>query len=88
MFSNPYRVLILGYLPAKNHAGWWDIREFLEEHLGPVDPNTLSFHLKALIQRGHVTATGRQDKPVYQVGQVPPDTSQAMDSVARRIGGG
>jgi len=83
--SNIYRTMTLGYLVVKKRGTWSDIKKFLESQVGPVNPNTLHFHLKALVQNGFVIATGNQEKPVYQIGQLPPEIRQSISHVIELI---
>jgi len=83
--SNIYRTMTLGYLLVEKKGTWSDIKKFLETHLGPVNPNTLHFHLKALIQNGFVIAAGSREKPVYQIGDLPPEIRQSVNSVTKLI---
>lgn len=84
--SNVYRTMILAYLIARNQGSWSEIKKFLESNLGSVNPNTLHFHLKALIQRKFVVAVGSEEKPSYQIGELPKEIRQHVGRVANLIG--
>lgn len=83
--SNIYRTMTLGYLVAKKRGTWSDIKKFLESYVGPVNPNTLHFHLKVLVQNGFIVAKGRQEKPVYQIGRLPSEIRRSIREVVRLI---
>ena len=83
--SNVYRTMTLGYLVAKKEGTWSDIKKFLESQVGPVNPNTLHFHLKALVQNGFIVAKGSQEKPVYQVGQMSREIERSIGAVIKLI---
>jgi hypothetical protein len=79
--------MTLTYLLSEKKGTWSDIKKFLEAHLGPVNPNTLHFHLKALIQNGFVIAVGSQEKPVYQIGELPLEIRHSVDNMTKLIKG-
>ncbi len=65
--SNIYRVLIIIYLYKRDNAKWSEIKEFIERYTGNVNPNTLQFHLKALIHIGYVKRSGSNDSSIYSL---------------------
>lgn len=83
--SNVYRTMTIAYLLVKKKGTWSDIRKFIEANLGPVNPNTLHFHLKALLQNGFIVATGSQEKPIYQIGELPPEIRQSVDPMTKLV---
>jgi DNA-binding HxlR family transcriptional regulator len=83
--SNVYRTMTLGYLDVKKRGSWSDIKKFLEGQVGPVNPNTLHFHLKALVENGFIVATGSQEKPVYQIGVLSPEIRQSISHITKLI---
>ena len=83
--SNVYRTMTLGYLVVKKRGTWSDIKKFLGSHVGPVNPNTLHFHLKALVQNGFIVARGKQEKPVYQIGYLPSEIRWSVREVVKLI---
>lgn len=83
--SNIYRVVTLAYLTTNDQATWSDIRRFIETNLGSVNPNTLHFHLKALLQNGFISTEGSQEKPVYRLGELPPDIKETIASMTKVI---
>jgi DNA-binding HxlR family transcriptional regulator len=71
ILSNIYRTLILIHLYKKDNSTWSEIKEFLEKNNGTVNPNTLHFHLKALIKAGYVKHSGSEESSIYQIDQIP-----------------
>ena len=69
--SSPGRLLILSYLSQNGTSSWSEILKFLSSELGPVNPNTLHFHLKTLIQVHWVKRSGSEDSPAYSVSKLP-----------------
>jgi len=69
--SNPGRLLILSYLYQDGTATWSEILKFLSSEIGPVNPNTLHFHLKTLIQVHWIKRSGSEDSPSYTVTKLP-----------------
>jgi len=67
VLANPFRVLLLYAVSALGEAKWSDVKVLLEEVLGGVNPNTLSFHLKRLIDAGWIVKTGSPEDPRYTV---------------------
>ncbi len=85
VLSNTYRTITLGYLIAKQRGSWSDIKRYLETQLGPVNPNTLHFHLKTLIENRFIIPTGDPEKPVYQIGELPSEVRESLSSIAKLI---
>lgn len=71
--SNPYRILILAILADKKRATWSDIKRVLEGYSGTVNPNTLHFHLRALMVTKMIRRWGTNDIIIYTLGDVPDD---------------
>ncbi|MBA3751151.1 MAG: hypothetical protein H0X03_09745 [Nitrosopumilus sp.] len=65
--SNIYRVLILMYLNNNNNSNWSKIKEFIEQSSGIVNPNTLHFHLKSLINMRYIKRSGSRDSITYKL---------------------
>lgn len=85
VLSNPYRTLILAFLLKKKEASWSDIKQFLESNVGSVNPNTLQFHLKALLHANMVRRFGSEDNIVYVPGVVPSEISGMLDEVVQKL---
>ena len=81
--SNTYRSLILIYLSDKKEATWTEIRNFLESNSGRLNPNTLQFHLKALIENGFVVRFGHEVKSLYKLGKIDKVVTDMLRSVPR-----
>ena len=65
LFSNPARSLIAVILHGMGEASWADIKSHVETLTGPMNPNTLSFHLGRLIKSGLVEKVGTEQQPRY-----------------------
>lgn len=85
ILSNPYRTLILAFLLKKKEASWSDIKQFLESNVGSINPNTLQFHLKALLHANMVRRSGSEDNIVYTPGIVPNEISVMLDEVVQKL---
>jgi DNA-binding HxlR family transcriptional regulator len=78
ILSNNYRILLLAYLIEKHEATWSNIKQFLEDYSGSVNPNTLHFHLKTLIEADLIKRLGSEEKTVYSIGKIPTDISEEI----------
>ena len=68
VLANPLRVVILGIINSRNVISWTDLKTDLEKILGPINPNTLAFHLKKLIAKGYIVRMGNKE-PKYRINQ-------------------
>lgn len=68
LFSNPLRILVLASIVARGVASWSEVKSDLEELVGPVNPNTLAFHINRLVEAGVVE---RRVGPRYAARKVP-----------------
>jgi DNA-binding HxlR family transcriptional regulator len=78
ILSNVYRTLILLYLYKTKGSTWSEIKEFLQKNNGIVNPNTLHFHLKALINAGYIKRSGSEDLSIYQIDKIPSNILQEI----------
>lgn len=92
MLSNVYRVLIVAYLLEHKEGSWSEIKHFLESRCGTVNPNTLHFHLKSLSEASFIKRVGSEDKPSYEIDQLPGEIAntvrKATHSTGRTTAGG
>lgn len=65
LFSNPIRILISLTIQNLEEAGWADIKKNVEKISGPLNPNTLSFHLGKLIDSKLIEKIGTSEQPKY-----------------------
>lgn len=65
LFSNPIRALISLSMYKLREGRWADIKRELEEIKGPINPNTLSFHLGRLLESGLILKIGPENQPRY-----------------------
>ncbi|HVX02280.1 MAG TPA: hypothetical protein VHA09_03935 [Nitrososphaera sp.] len=80
VMSNIYRTMITAFLRKKGEANWTDIKQFIEEYLGSVNPNTLHFHLKALIEANMIQRKGSEDRMTYSISEIPEYIAESIDS--------
>lgn len=86
VLSNPYRTVILAFLLERKKATWSDIKHFIEKsNMGTINPNTLQFHLKALISAGMVSRSGSENNVVYSIGDIPAEISATLDKEIVKI---
>jgi len=64
-FSNPIRILIALTVKNMGDASWADIKRNVENISGPLNPNTLSFHLSRLIESKLIEKIGTPEQPRY-----------------------
>jgi DNA-binding HxlR family transcriptional regulator len=68
ILGNRLRILILVVLLARGRRSWSELKKEIEDLIGsPMNPNTLSFHLKKLIQSKLVTKGGSIEDPEYEI---------------------
>jgi len=84
ILANPFRVILLYAASALVEAKWSDIKALLEKILGSVNPNTLSFHLKKLIDAGWIIRTGAPEDPRYTV-NLPDATKGELEEGVRKV---
>jgi len=65
LFSNPIRSLIALTIHNLKEASWADIKKTVEKITGPLNPNTLSFHITRLIESKLVKKIGTTEQPRY-----------------------
>lgn len=69
IFSNPLRLFIALVLFAKREATWSELKGDLEESVGSVNPNTLSFHIGRLMGTGFVDKVDIEGQPRYRINE-------------------
>jgi DNA-binding transcriptional ArsR family regulator len=67
VFSNPIRSLIVSLVVVKNGITWTELRQNLEELVGEINPNTLSFHIGKLVDAGLLVKAGTRLQPKYKI---------------------
>jgi hypothetical protein len=78
VMSNVYRMMMTAYLQKKGQASWSELKQFLEEYFGSVNPNTMHFHLKALVEAKILERKGSEDKMSYTIGTIPEYISKGI----------
>ncbi len=84
VLSNRVRILILAGVVALGKAKWNEIREIIERYEGRINPNTLSFHLKKLIQAGLIVREGSMESPRY-VPNISEDIAKKIEKLVNEI---
>ena len=69
VFSNPLRSFIATFIAAKEEATWSELKTALERVGGPVNPNTLSFHITVLMSEGFVDRVDIRGQPRYRISE-------------------
>jgi len=82
--ANPFRIILLYAVSALGEAKWSDIKVLLEKVLGSVNPNTLSFHLKRLIDAGWIIKTEALEDPKYTV-NLPDAIKGELEEGVRKV---
>ncbi len=81
LLSNIYRTLIIMYLMDKGKSTWSEIKQFIESNSGSINPNTLHFHLKALIDSKFIKMQQLGiEKNVYALDNLPQSISDIIRS--------
>jgi DNA-binding HxlR family transcriptional regulator len=82
VLGNRLRVLILVILLARGRRSWNELKREIEDLIGsPINPNTLSFHLKKLIQSELVTKIGSIENLEYEI--APGKESEIPEEIRR-----
>jgi DNA-binding HxlR family transcriptional regulator len=71
LLSSPVRVLILSLLKSSGLRSWSELEQSLSGALGEINPNTLHFHLKLLVNAGWVVRSGNGRRVTYALGDIP-----------------
>jgi hypothetical protein len=73
LFANPLRSFIAAFIAVKEEVTWSELKGGIEKWSGPVNPNTLSFHLGQLIDAGFITKIDIKGQPRYKIieGKLP-----------------
>jgi hypothetical protein len=67
LFANPLRSFIAAFIAVKDEVTWSELKNAIEKWAGPVNSNTLSFHLGALIDAGFITKIDIRGQPRYKI---------------------
>ncbi len=82
VLGNRLRILILVVLLARGRRSWNELKKEIEDLIGsPINPNTLSFHLKKLIQSELVTRIGSIENLEYEI--APGKESEIPEEIRR-----
>ncbi len=80
--SNPIRIHILSIVIALGEASWSEIRSRLESIYGKINPNTLAFHIKRLMDQGLILRSGLPESPTYMA-NTPKEIERELEEVIR-----
>ena len=67
LFANPLRSYIAAFIAVKEEVTWSELKGAIEKWAGHVNPNTLSFHLGALMDAGFITKIDIRGQPRYKI---------------------
>ncbi|MFZ8794208.1 MAG: hypothetical protein ACO2O2_10050, partial [Acidilobaceae archaeon] len=82
VLGNRLRTLILVILLARGRRSWNELKKEIEDLIGsPINPNTLAFHLKKLIQSELVTKIGSIENLEYEI--TPGKESEIPEEIRR-----
>lgn len=82
ILSNIYRILIILYLKENKQSNWSEIKDYIESNCGKLNPNTLHFHLKALLESKFIKRIPIGDKFLYELDFLPTDILQAIERLS------
>lgn len=88
--ANPIRIHILSIVSALGEASWSKIKAMLESRYGQVNPNTLAFHIKKLIESDLISRSGSPESVTY-VANIPKDLREELREVIefyKKLAGG
>jgi len=80
VFSNSLRSFIALVVVAKDEVSWSELKSTLEEKVGGVNPNTLSFHIGKLVDGGFLEKFDIEGQPRYRI------TEYGASEIRRMIG--
>lgn len=83
ILSSPFRLLILQYLRKKNQATWTELKDYIESKSGSLNPNTLHFHLKTLINHKYVKRKTIGEKLTYDLNIKDQKILDEIDKISR-----
>ncbi len=67
LFANPLRTFVAAFIEVNEEVTWSELKAAIEKWAGHVNPNTLSFHLGALIDAGFITKIDSRGQPRYRI---------------------
>ena len=85
VIASPVRVLILALIALRGEARWHEIKEAMERLMGPINPNTLVFHINRLVEAGYVERVGSQRSPRYLVRYLPSEVRGLLEDLGRAL---
>jgi DNA-binding PadR family transcriptional regulator len=80
VFSNLQRSIIVLIIAVYEEISWTELKIKVEEVSGSINPNTLSFHLKKLVESGIIRKGGTSTQPFYEI------TSKGEYEIEKKIG--
>jgi hypothetical protein len=78
VMSHVYRMMMTAYLQKRGQATWSELKQFLEGYFGSVNPNTMHFHLKALVDAKILDRKGSEERMSYAIGTIPEHIAKAI----------
>ncbi len=80
--ANPIRIHILSIISALEEASWSEIKAIFEKLHGQINPNTLAFHIKKLVDCGFVSKIGSPESPVY-IAKIPEELRRELEEIIK-----
>jgi len=84
ILAHELRVLILAIIAAHGRITWTDLKSVLESIVGPVNPNTLAFHVRKLINSKYVEREGGPESVIYKA-RIPDDVKRKIEPLVKEI---
>jgi len=81
VLASPTRITMLSILRERKALTWSELKSILESRSGPINPNTMHFHLKVLLTAEVIRRAGSETAPIYEIQNVP----GPMEDMLRRL---
>lgn len=84
--AHPTRVLLLAVLLARGRLKWEELAAEVRRLAGPVSPNALAYHVRALYRSGYLVRHGTPDELQYEAVETAkqiPGMAKVVEAVKR-----
>lgn len=72
------------YLIENKEASWLEINSFLESQFNSINPNTLHFHLKSLMEANLVSHSGNDEGAMYRTNEIPSYIIEGLEEIIKK----
>ncbi len=79
--ANPIRLLILTIIASRKSTSWLELKQTLEKLIGPVNPNTMAFHINKLVEVEYISREGPQRSPRYTAKKIPGEVEELLKNL-------